>query len=172
MIRGEKVLLRALEDRDIEHLRIWRNHPDLMKYHFSDLPVSEAGQRRWYQNYSGDSGTIVFIIEDEEQAQIGYTILKNIDHKNRQAEIGLYLDPAQQGKGYGKDAFLVLMRYGFYELNLHRIYLEVFAFNQKAFRMYEKLGFKEEGRLREAFFSQNQYHDIIVMSVLESEFSQ
>ncbi len=171
MIRGEKITLRALEDRDLEHLRGWRNHPDLMKYHFSDLPVSEADQRRWYHNYSGNSGTIVFIIENEEQAQVGYTILKNVDHKNRQAEIGLYLDPTQQGKGYGKDAFLCLMRYGFHELNLHRVYLEVFAFNTKAIVLYEKLGFKEEGRLREAFFSQNRYHDIVVMSVLETELS-
>ncbi len=172
MIKGKIVTLRALEDKDIELLRGWRNHPDLMKFHFSDLPVSEAGQRRWYQNYSGDSGTIVFIIETEDQNPAGYTILKHLDHKNRQAEIGLYLDPTQQGKGYGKDAFLTIMKYGFHELNLHRIYLEVFSFNEKACQMYEKMGFKTEGRKREAFFSQNQYHDIIIMSVLENEFKQ
>ncbi|MBN2325832.1 MAG: GNAT family N-acetyltransferase [Candidatus Omnitrophica bacterium] len=170
MIRGEKVILRALEDRDVEHLRIWRNHPDLMKYHFSDLPVSEAGQRRWYENYAGDSGAIVFIIENEDQTQVGYTILKNLDYKNRQAEVGLYLDPAQQGKGYGKDAFLSLMQFGFYELNLHRMFLKVFAFNERAIHMYEQLGFKKEGRMREAFFSQCQFHDIVIMSILESEF--
>ncbi len=170
MIQGKVVTLRALEDKDIEILRGWRNHPDLMKFHCSDLPVSEAGQRGWYQNYSGESGTIIFIIETEEQSPAGYTLIKHLDHKNRQAEIGLYLDPTQQGKGYGKDAFLTLMGYCFHELNLHRIYLEVFAFNEKASKMYEKIGFKEEGRKREAFFTQNQYHDIIVMSLLETEF--
>lgn len=169
MIYGELVILRALEDKDISQMRAWRNDPGLMPYHFNHLPVSEAGQRRWYDTYTGDSGTIVFIVELKDHTPIGYTIIKNIDYKNRNAEVGLHVDPAYQGKGYGKDAFRTLIRYGFHELNLHRIYLEVFAFNEKAIQLYQKLGFKTDGCLREAYFTQNRYHDILVMSILAKE---
>jgi UDP-4-amino-4,6-dideoxy-N-acetyl-beta-L-altrosamine N-acetyltransferase len=171
MICGKQVTLRAVEDRDVELLRGWRNHPDLMKYHFSTLPLSQNSQKQWYQNYSDQSNTLVYMIDNSDKHTVGYVLLKNLDHKNRNAEIGLYLDPNKQGKGYGKDAFCALIDYCFYELNLHRVCLEVFAFNQRAVQMYEKLGFHEEGRLRDAFFTQNQYHDIVVMSLLENEWS-
>lgn len=171
MIQGEKVYLRALEDRDIEILRGWRNHPELFRYHFSTLPLSQIGQRRWYENYSENSNTLVFPIETGEETPVGYTLLKNLDWHSRNAEIGLYLDPAFQGKGYGTDAFRTLIRYCFHELNLHRVYLHVVDFNQRAIDMYEKLGFTVEGRLRQAYFTENAYHDIVVMSVLENEWS-
>ena len=171
MIRGEKFVLRALEEQDVERLRGWRNHPELFGSHFSSFPVSEIAQKRWYEARGADPSNVIFIIDNEERIPVGYTILKDLDHKNRHAEIGLHLDPDFQGQGYGKDAFKTLIRFCFHELNLHRVFLQVFAFNERAFHMYEKLGFREEGRLREAFFTQNRYHDIIVMSLLESEFS-
>ncbi len=170
MICGELTTLRALEERDVEPLRAWRNHPDLFGLHFSHLPLSDIEQKNWYQSYDG-SGTIAYIIETKDGASVGYVIVKDIDHKNRQCEIGIHLDPAHQGKGYGKDAFLALVRFCFAELNMHRVYLQVFAFNERAAGLYRKLGFVEEGRLRECFFTQGEYHDIIVMSLLESEFS-
>ncbi len=172
MILGKKTTLRALEDRDNELLRQWRNHPELMPCHFSDFPVAEADQRRWYESYAQRTDQHIFIVEDEQKNAVGYTLLKNIDHKNRNAEIGIYLDPKAQGKGFGKDAFLTLMRFCFAELNMHRLYLMVAEFNQHAIRLYEHLGFQHEGRFRQCHFSQNAYHDIIIMSILEDEFSQ
>ncbi|MDP8243337.1 MAG: GNAT family protein [Candidatus Hinthialibacter antarcticus] len=169
MICGEITTLRAIEERDVERLRAWRNHPELMGLHFSDLPVSDIEQNKWYQAYA-TSRTKVFIVDAKQQEAVGYVLLKDLDHKNRQAEIGIHLDPSHQGKGYGKDAFLTLVRYCFAELNLHRVCLQVFAFNERAAGLYRKLGFVEEGRLRECFFTQGAYQDIIVMSVLESEF--
>ncbi len=171
MIQGEKIHLRALEDRDAETLRGWRNDPELFRYHFSTLPLSQIGQRRWYENYSESSNTLVFMIETGDERPAGYTLLKNIDRKNRHAEIGLYLDPAFQGKGFGKDAFRTLIQFCFHELNLHRVYLHVVDFNERAISMYEGLGFQTEGRLRQVFFTENAYHDIVVMSVLENEWT-
>ncbi len=170
MICGEQTNLRAVEEKDLEQLRQWRNHPEMMPYHFSHLPVSQIGQRRWYESCTSDTKNVVLIVEDKEHTPIGYTLLKDIDHKNRSVEIGIHLDPAFQGRGYGKDAFLTLMRYCFQELNIHRICLQVFAFNEKAIRLYERLGFREEGRLRDAYFTQNRYYDIVLLSILENEF--
>lgn len=170
MIKGERVALRALEDRDAETLRQWRNHPDLFGYHFGPLPEPEAEQRRWYANYGTSDKLIVWMIENGGGEAVGYTVIKDLDHKNARAEIGLHLDPRHQGKGYGRDAFKTLIRFGFHELNLHRICLEVLDFNTRAVSLYESLGFKHEGRKREAHFTQNAYHDVLLMSILASEF--
>lgn len=169
MISGETTVLRAIEERDVERLRGWRNHPELMGLHFSDLPVADIEQQEWYKAYP-KSNTKVFIVETKQQEAVGYVLLKDLDHKNRQVEIGIHLDPAHHGKGYGKDAFQTLARYCFAELNMHRVYLQVFGFNERAAGLYRKLGFVEEGRLRECFFTQGAYQDIIVMSLLEGEF--
>ncbi len=169
MICGERIVLRALEERDVEQLRLWRNHPELIGYHCSDIPVSQISQARWYENCASNPKQILFIIEDEENNRIGYTLIKNLDHKNRNAEIGLHLDPSAQGKGYGKEAFQTLIQYCFNELNLHRLYLEVFDFNERAIKLYETLGFQTDGRMREAYFTQGAYCDILIMSLLENE---
>ena len=171
MIQGDKVTLRALNDEDAERLRHWRNHPDIFPYHFTCHYASQIEQRKWYEAYAANHNYYIYIIEDEARESIGYTILKDLDHKNRQAEIGLYLDPKYQGKGYGSDAFRALIRHTFHELNLHRVYLQVIDFNERAIKMYEKLGFKTDGRLRQAYFTQNKYCDIVVMSMLENEFA-
>ena len=172
MIQGSMITLRALEDRDQETLRCWRNDPKLSCFHFSAMPLSQISQKRWYENYSESSNSKIFIIENDQNSAIGYTVLKNIDHKNRNAEIGLYLDPSFQGKGYGRDSFETLIRFCFEELNMHRVYLQVFAFNTRAISLYERIGFKTEGCLREAFFTQNDYHDIILMSILSHEWAE
>ncbi|HQE20210.1 MAG TPA: GNAT family protein, partial [Aggregatilineales bacterium] len=72
-------------------------------------------------------------------------------------------------RGYGSDAVCVLLRFGFDELNLHRIELGVFDSNQRGIRAYEKAGFVEEGRRREVLWREGRYHDMILMSILEDE---
>lgn len=172
MIPGDKIILRALEDHDLELLRGWRNNPELARYACSSTPLSQIEQRTWYEGYAKNPKYRILIVEDEAKDPIGYAIIKNIDHLHRNAEIGMYLDPKSQGKGYGKDAFLTLMRHCVHDLNMHRLYLQVFDFNKRAIEMYEKLGFKTEGVLRDAFFKDNQYCDIVQMSILNTEFQE
>ncbi len=74
------------------------------------------------------------------------------------------------GKGYGTDAMRVLMRLAFDRMNLHRLWLQVHDFNQRAIASYEKCGFKRWGMLRDGKFSRGRYHDTIVMGILESEY--
>lgn len=73
------------------------------------------------------------------------------------------------GKGYGTDAMRVFMRYAFEEMNLHRLTLRVFGFNQRAIRSYEKCGFVHEGRCRHALSKMGQRYDEVWMSILKSE---
>ena len=170
MIPGEKTTLRAMEKRDIELLRNLRNHPDMRRWHCSHMLVSDIEQEEWYERSGTDQRNKIFMVDDLNGNTVGYVQLRNIDYKNRSVEIGIHLGPEAQGKGYGRDAFLLLMRFAFNEMNMHRVYLQVFDFNDRAIKLYEKLGFREEGRFRDVIFQEVRYYDIVQMSILESEF--
>ncbi|MFH1741617.1 MAG: UDP-4-amino-4,6-dideoxy-N-acetyl-beta-L-altrosamine N-acetyltransferase [bacterium] len=171
MIPGEKITLRAIEKRDVEFLRNLRNKPEMRKYLCSHMPISEIQQVGWYERSASDARNQIFMVDDPAGETVGYVQLTNIDYKNRSVEIGIHLGPSAQGKGYGRDAFHTLMRFAFEEMNMHRVYLYVFAFNERAIGLYEKLGFREEGRLRDSVFQEGRYQDIVLMSILESEFA-
>ncbi len=170
MIPGEKTTLRAMEKRDIELLRNLRNHPDMRRWHCSHMLVSDIEQEEWYERSGTDQRNKIFMVDDLNGNTVGYVQLRNIDYKNRSVEIGIHLGPEAQGRGYGRDAFLLLMRFAFNEMNMHRVYLQVFDFNDRAIKLYEKLGFREEGRFRDVIFQEGRYYDIVQMSILESEF--
>ena len=96
-----------------------------------------------------------------------------MDERNRHAELGVVIgEKAYWGQGYGSDAICTLLRFGFEEMNLHRIYLRVYEDNARGIRAYEKCGFCQEGRLREANFRQGRYHDELVMGILSHEFAE
>ena len=73
------------------------------------------------------------------------------------------------GKGYGTDAMRIILRYAFYELNLQRVSLDVFEYNPRAIRSYEKAGFKHEGRVREYLNRGGRRYDLIFMGILRDE---
>ena len=101
---------------------------------------------------------------------IGNCSLMQTDWRNRKAVLGIGIgDKAYWGKGYGSEATALLMEYAFDELNLHRVELEVYDFNERARRAYEKVGFVHEGICREALFRDGAYHDIHIMGLLRED---
>jgi RimJ/RimL family protein N-acetyltransferase len=74
------------------------------------------------------------------------------------------------GKGYGFEASILILKYAFHELNLNRIFLTVREDNINAIKLYKKVGFKEEGLLRQQVYNNNKYINMIIMSILKDEF--
>ncbi|MCI0709573.1 MAG: GNAT family N-acetyltransferase [Chloroflexi bacterium] len=92
------------------------------------------------------------------------------DARNRAASIGIGIaEPAYREKGYGTEAMRLMLDYGFNELNLNRVELTVSSFNPRAIHVYKKVGFKEEGILRQCDYNDGQYYDVLVMSLLREE---
>jgi RimJ/RimL family protein N-acetyltransferase len=121
-----------------------------------------------------DPNSKVFAIETlAERKYIGGIDLQAIDWLDRHAGIGIVIgDSAFRGKGYGTDAMRVIMRMGFDKMGLHRLWLRVYDFNLAGIRCYEKCGFKREGTLRHDRFIDGEYHDTIVMAILEGEYRE
>ncbi|MFN8377847.1 MAG: GNAT family protein [Anaerolineae bacterium] len=78
-------------------------------------------------------------------------------------------EPVYRGQGYGSEAMALMLRFGFHELNLHRIQLTVFSYNTHAIRLYERLGFTREGVMRETLHRDGQRFDTILYGLLAQE---
>ena len=107
----------------------------------------------------------MFVIDLDNKKSIGIVGFKNLDWVNRNSELFIYIgDEEYWGKGYGTQALELIIKFAFNKLNLHMLYLEVFSYNKNATKTYERLGFKQDGILRQSKFQDGKYYDKIIMS--------
>ncbi|MFA5023398.1 MAG: GNAT family protein [Patescibacteria group bacterium] len=184
MLVGNKVVLEEIDKKNIEQMRQWRNDPKKRQWFREYRDITKDTQDKWYEERGNNSNkdhvyfqimskNFDFVSEDlriEERYLIGCTGLHYIDWRLRSAEFGVFLGK-DIGEGKGKDALILLYNYGFNELNLHKIWAEVYEGND-SIHLYRKLGFKDEGILRDNFFHNGKYGNSIVMSLLENEWKQ
>jgi len=171
MIRGKRVRFRAIEREDLPRLRDWRNQPEIRTRTREYRLLSMTNQETWFDRLHDDRSTVMFAVEDEKGKMIGVVGLTYIDWKNRRAEVSIYIgEGAAQGKGYGSDALRTIVRYGFHTVNLHKLYAEIFAFNEPSVKLFEKAGFKLDGTKREDQYVNGKYWDTHVYSILAREF--
>lgn len=174
MLIGERTTLRPLERPDLPVIAGWRNDPEVRPHFFTPYLIALSGQDKWYDGYLSCGNSVIFIIQPRDTQQcIGMIGLDHIDHRNQSAEYGrmLIADPKLRGRGYARDATLTLLRHAFMDLNLNRIYLRAYADNDGALGLYERCGFVREGIERAALFMGGHFCDLVLMSILRSEFS-
>jgi diamine N-acetyltransferase len=170
MLTSEHIALRPLERSDLEQLAHWRNDPSNHREFFNVFPIALSGQPDWYADLLRDSRRKLFVIETKvDRRAIGTIGFDRIDWRNQSAELGnILIDAGARGHGLASEAVTIAMRFAFEEMNLHRLYLEVFAENTAAIRVYERCGFQREATLREAQFRGGRFCDVVVMAVLRS----
>jgi RimJ/RimL family protein N-acetyltransferase len=168
---GKKCYLSPIDLGDAEKYTEWLN----------DLEVTE-GLGHVYEgifNVDGEKDILkelsqkhnYSIIDIQTNELIGSCGFLEIDNLNQTAEIGIFIgNKIFWKKGYGTEAMVLLMDYGFKALNLHNILLRVFSFNEGAIKCYEKIGFKLIGKRREALKRGNKTFEIIYMDILYNEF--
>lgn len=178
MIHGELTTLRAIERTDLDDL--WRWHNTAAAMYFWAEPYAtmsrEDLEQRYHAGMSASTGRtywLLITVRDEQGSgrpigRIGYV---DLDRRNRHTEIALMIgEPEFWGRGFGSDALLAFLGYLFHELNMHKVWLRVEAFNERAQRAYRKCGFQDDGRYREHTFLGGRYYDSLLMSITEDEF--
>lgn len=173
MIRGEKVVLRALDVADAERCHRWINDREVTHFMGARFPLSLLQERKWLEQERDPSRELALAIDTAEGQHIGNCGLHGIHAIDRSAGLGIVIgEKGYWSKGYGTDAIPTLCGFGFSQMNLHRIALRVFAPNARAIACYEKCGFQHEGRYREATYKHGEYHDLLVMAILAQEFRE
>lgn len=175
VIRGERVYLRASERSDVPTFVRWFNDSETLSYLSMRAPMSEAAEEQWFTEMlalEGKSGYHFVMCRLEDDWPIGTIGLFSLDTVNGNAGIGIGIgEKSLWGQGFGTDAMFALLDFGFGQLRLERMWLEVYDFNARARRSYEKCGFVLEGTERHAIFRRGQYHDVHLMSILREEWA-
>lgn len=173
MFENEAVKLRKLATNDYTIYHNWRNDMEVMETTspYLDMYTLEETEQ-FITAIVSQSDAKGYMIEHKKTGQtVGIVSLINIDYKNRSAECIIDIGAKDMwGKGVGTAAVSLILEFAFLELNLHRVYLQVFSFNKKAIKLYEKTGFIYEGKQREALYRMGKWHDIVMMSILENEY--
>ncbi len=173
MLEGKLVRLRALEPKDIERAYTWINDREVTRYLTARYPLSHADEQRWLDEAptNGFANGVRLAIETKDGVHIGNLDLNQTRPEDRKAGLGIMIgEKAYWSNGYGTDAIVTLLRFAFHEMNLNRVWLQVFEFNERAIACYQKCGFKEEGRLRQDYYHDGRYWDSVAMGILRGEF--
>lgn len=171
-LRGELVYLRPMEPADVELAHRWYTDARVAWW-MGDPPSSLARRQQRYERGLAGQGEdhfsfVICRLEDDEP--VGRTDLFLLDRTNGSTAFGITIgDPAHWGHGYGTDAVNALVDFAFGQLRLERVWLGTDARNVRAQSAYAKAGFREEGRLRHAFYQDGEFHDELRMALLRSE---
>ena len=178
MLRGDTIYLTNLDPANAETARGWINDPEINRYLLTgQVPVSAAAEAAFYGRAvtdwaAGKSYMFEIHIADDGR-YIGNCGLHNVDMRHRSAEVGIFIgDTTQQNRGYGRDAIMTVTRFGFDTLGLNRVEIRSQADNERSMHLYEKLGFKPMGRLREATFTFGHFVDEAIFDMLASEWRE
>jgi RimJ/RimL family protein N-acetyltransferase len=174
IIYGKRIRLRAVEREDVNRFHQWVNDPEVTRGLGLYLPMSFADEENWFNSLAKrdqkEKPLAIEIRKGKEWKLIGNCGVFDVDPVNSSAELGIMIgEKTEWNKGYGSEVMSLLVRHCFETLNLNRVSLKVYTENIRAVRSYEKAGFVLEGRLREAVYKFGKYDDILIMSVLRSE---
>lgn len=111
----------------------------------------------------------LLIKSSNDNSIVGFVILAGLDNTNNSIEFRRIVI-SQKGKGYGRKVIKEIKKYCFTKLKCHRLWLDVLDTNQRAFKLYVSEGFKQEGILRDCLLLNNEYKNLIVLSILENEY--
>ncbi|MEO3750179.1 GNAT family protein [Streptomyces sp. B6B3] len=174
-LTGEKVVLRPFDVvADLPALSEALRDPEAVRLTGSTPlpPDDDASLRAWYGSRDAQPDRLDLAVVDRASGGcVGEAVLNEWDERNRGCSFRILLGPAGRDRGLGTEAVRLTVGYGFERLGLHRISLEVYAFNARARRAYEKVGFVAEGVLRDALRDGDGWVDATVMSILAPEWA-
>jgi len=166
----EQLKLRPLEREDLRFVHELDNNETVMHYWFEEAYEAFVELADLYDKHIHDQTERRFIVENEHKLRVGLVELVEINHIHRRAEFQIIVAPDHQGQGYATEATRMAMDYAFTVLNLYKLFLVVDVENERAIAVYKKLGFQEEGMLRNEFFVDGVYRDAYRMAVFQPDY--
>lgn len=175
MIYHKNYRARSPEESDLEFITELRTSPFVQENVGNFIFANEISQRNWLNNISKSTSENFLIFEisgSDKYDKIGVIRLSCIDRVHRSMCVGGDIDMKHCGQGHGKFMYEIIFKLGFDIWGMHRLWLMVLEKNQRAIRLYNKMGFVDEGRQREAMYKDGQHVDYLMMSILEDEYKK
>jgi RimJ/RimL family protein N-acetyltransferase len=172
-IHGTRVGLRPLEAADADHMWADLQDPEGLEMTGTHATFTRDQVAAWCATRSGEQDRLdLAIVDAATSGWLGEIVLNDWDRENRSCSLRIAVTAGARGRGVGTEATQLLVGYAFTEIDdppVHRIGLEVHDFNHRAVRLYERVGFRREGVLRDALHWDGCFHEAIVMSMLRTD---
>lgn len=165
MLRDKEIELLPISEKDTEYIIQLRNNLEISNNFFSDPPLYDFKHKEWISKMKNSIDMIIYYNSEK----VGRIYIYNIDYKNEKCEYGIALDPEYSGKGIAYEASKLLLNYVFSNLKIRKIYLELFSDNMRAKKLYEKIGFKQEGYFNDEIYKNGEFKDIIRMAYYKND---
>ncbi len=166
------IVLKPLQREDLEMVRTWRNSPEVSSYMYSEKQISEEEQSLWFDRLATDKTSKYWIISSNDRP-LGVANITAINTTLQSCYWAFYIgDTSVRGGGIGAKVEYNVLKYVFEELKLNKLRCEVFVFNDKVIKMHEKFGFRREAYYREHCMKNKEFHDVVGLALLKSEWLQ
>jgi RimJ/RimL family protein N-acetyltransferase len=175
MIKGKLVGLRALEKDDLMLLRDWRNLSSFRKNFREFRELNLVNQENWFAKLNSSPNDFMFMIERlDDKRPLGVGGLLYTNWVIRSADFSFYIgfEEAYVDKiGYASESVRLLIDYAFRTLNLNKVWMELYEFDQTKIELFTtEFGFKKDGLLRENCFEDGRYWNSWIISLLRHEY--
>ena len=171
LLEGKKVFLRIYDESDMPYLLKWYNDYELNKLAGWNSGKVKASKLRYNMARSFGSDPMNLMVDDLNGKPIGTIQLYDFSQQDKSCKLGIRIgDKDYWSRGYGGDAVNTIVEYAFASLEINRVDLRVYEYNERAARCYEKCGFKYEGRTRKSAYIDGLYYDEILMGILKSDY--
>lgn len=162
-----KRVLRPMTHGDIDLVLGWRNHPTVSRYMYTRRLITVQEHREWFERASQCCRRHLLIYE-QDMTPVGFVNINVVDEPGRRAKWGFYLAP-DAPPGSGQNLGQTTLIYAFETLSLHKLYGEVLADNSRSVRFHERHGFHHEATLRDHFYDNDNYYDVVGFGLLADE---
>lgn len=165
MLTGEKVTLRAWQYDDLPVMQMMRNDLRLQQQLMTHPRGSSPDQVKIWLNArtTAPDGIFLIIAHNASDRAVGYIQVVELDLLNGLGKLGICIEPASQGKGYGGEAIALIEQHLNTVFRLRKLTLQVLAENDHAIRLYSQRGYREVGRLHEHFYNDGKFSDVVMM---------
>lgn len=174
LFEGERVRLRAIRASDWEAFHAMDQDTELARHGWQiPFPRSPEAARKWAEEKAlatPEHDNFFWVIENKDGEIVGSLNTHGCEPRNGTFEYGIAIRRKHWRKGYAREAILLLLTYYFRELRYQKCTITAFAFNEPSIRLHEKLGFKQEGRLRRMVYTDGKYYDELVFGMTVEEF--
>jgi RimJ/RimL family protein N-acetyltransferase len=170
---ADLVRLRPLDESDVDDIMTWVNEPEIVRNlaAFSGAPLTREQELAWVRQVRASTSDLVFsILAADDGRYLGQCGIHQIHARSKVGRLACIIARREEmGRGFGSASVRALLDHGFRTLGLHKLWLMVFSHNTRSRGIYSRLGFIEEGTLREEYFHEGHWHDMVRMSLLDRE---
>lgn len=174
VLTGELVMLRPVSTADVDGLAELVANPEVRRLTGTHAHLSRARLKEWYATRAAHADRLdLAIVERATSRYVGELALANLDPPNRSCSLRIALiGPRVFGRGFGTEAMRLVLEHAFTAVGLHRVELEVYAFNHRARHVYDSVGFVHEGTKRDALHTGDGWVDAHIMGILAGEWAR